>query len=100
MVAGVASAVSRALGIPLTLVRAGFVVLTFVHLVGVVAYVLLWLIIPRDPGEPSLLEDLLGRAQTLARRLSGRDEHGSLERRTHCVSDSPAIELKRRGAKR
>ena len=100
MVAGVASAVSQALGVQLALVRAGFVILAFVHLVGLIAYGVLWLIIPKDPGEPSLLEDVLGRAQKLARRLSGRDDSGAHQSRAHPSSDSPPIALNERSGER
>ena len=100
MVAGVAVALSQALGVPLALVRAGFVILAFIHLAGVIAYGVLWLIIPKDPGEPSLLEDVLGRAQTLARKLSGHDDSGTHQRRADTGSDSPPIALNERSGER
>ena len=49
-VAGVASAVARALAVPVGAVRLGFIVLTFVHLIGPLLYGALWLLIPFAPG--------------------------------------------------
>ena len=100
MVAGVASAVSQALGLPLALVRGGFVILAFLHLLGLIAYGVLWLIIPKDPGEPSILEGLLGRAQGLARRLSGREDSGTRRSRVTDGSDSLRIALNERSGER
>jgi len=56
--AGVAAAVAHALALPLTMVRVGFVALTFIHLLGPVAYGALWLLLPFRPGDPSRLEQL------------------------------------------
>jgi phage shock protein PspC (stress-responsive transcriptional regulator) len=49
-VAGVASAVARALAVPVGAVRLGFIVLTFIHLLGPMLYVALWLLVPFAPG--------------------------------------------------
>src|SRR6185369_354229 len=49
-VAGVASAVARALAVPVGAVRLAFIVLTFVHLIGPLLYGALWLLIPYAPG--------------------------------------------------
>lgn len=49
-VAGVAAAVARALAVPVGAVRLGFIVLTFMHLVGPLLYGALWLLIPFAPG--------------------------------------------------
>jgi phage shock protein PspC (stress-responsive transcriptional regulator) len=70
-VAGVAVAMAHALSVPVGLVRAGFVVATFLHLLGAVVYGLLWLVIPPSKGERSLLERGLARAQEWARGLAG-----------------------------
>ncbi len=70
--AGVASALSRSLAVPVAAVRLGFVLLTFFHLIGVVLYGVLWVVIPPRPGQESLLESALHEALALARRLSGR----------------------------
>lgn len=68
-VAGVAAALARGLGLPVTGVRLAFVALAFLHLVGVVGYVALWLFLPFRPGEESPLERGLGRAKELVREL-------------------------------
>jgi phage shock protein PspC (stress-responsive transcriptional regulator) len=49
-VAGVAAALARALVLPIGAVRLGFVVFSFVHLIGLVVYGALWLLIPFKPG--------------------------------------------------
>jgi phage shock protein PspC (stress-responsive transcriptional regulator) len=67
--AGVAAAVGRRLGLPVTAVRLGFVALGFLHLVGVLAYAVLWLLIPFRAGEESALEHGLGRAKDAVRDL-------------------------------
>jgi phage shock protein C len=54
--AGVAGAIAHAMAFPLTVVRVGFIVLTFLHLLGPLVYGALWLVIPFHPGEPSPLE--------------------------------------------
>jgi phage shock protein PspC (stress-responsive transcriptional regulator) len=57
--AGVCAALAHALSVPLPAVRLAFVILTlFVH-VAPLAYLALWLIIPRTPGRESGLEHLL-----------------------------------------
>jgi phage shock protein PspC (stress-responsive transcriptional regulator) len=71
-IAGVAIAITRALAVPLGVVRVGFIVLTFFHFLGPLLYGALWLIVPFDPGEEPLLERGLGRAKDLAGQLRGR----------------------------
>jgi hypothetical protein len=44
------------LAIPIGAVRLGFIILTFVHLLGPLLYAALWLIIPPRPGADSMLE--------------------------------------------
>jgi phage shock protein PspC (stress-responsive transcriptional regulator) len=70
--AGVCAALAHALAIPVAAVRLAFVVLTLIHLLGPLLYGGLWLIIPRRPGEESLLEWLLKWALNLAGMLGGR----------------------------
>jgi phage shock protein PspC (stress-responsive transcriptional regulator) len=70
--AGVCAALAHALALPVAAVRLVFVVLTFFHLLGPLFYAALWLIIPRRPGEESLLEQALRRALDLAAHLGGR----------------------------
>jgi len=74
-IAGVAAAISHAMAFPLALVRVAFVLLTFVHLIGPIAYVALWLIMPPAPGEPSLLEGALSTARDWIARLRGQPPH-------------------------
>jgi len=70
--AGVAIAIARALAMPTSVVRIGFIVLSFFHFLGPVLYAALWAVIPFDAGEESLLERGLGRAKDLAAQLRGR----------------------------
>jgi phage shock protein PspC (stress-responsive transcriptional regulator) len=70
--AGVCAALAQALAVPVAAVRLGFVVLTCVHLLGVLLYGALWLIIPLQPGGQSQLERLLRWALNLAGVLGGR----------------------------
>ena len=60
--AGVAAAIGHAVALPVSGVRLGFVVLTFIHLIGPLLYGALWLIVPFTPQGPSLLERGLARA--------------------------------------
>ena len=53
--AGVAAAVSRAVTAPVGLVRVVFVVLSVFHFLGPMLYVALWLVVPFEPGEESVL---------------------------------------------
>jgi phage shock protein PspC (stress-responsive transcriptional regulator) len=71
-VAGVAAALAHALAVPVGLVRAGFILLTFVHFVGVLAYAALWAVVPLTPGSPTPAE----RAVTVARETIDRFWHG------------------------
>ena len=71
VVAGVAAAVAHATAVPVTLVRAAFVVLAFVHLLGPLVYGALWLLLPERAGEPSLLERALDGGAAALRRMRG-----------------------------
>jgi phage shock protein PspC (stress-responsive transcriptional regulator) len=62
-VAGVASALARALVVPIGAVRLGFVVFSFLHLIGPLLYGALWLLIPFAPGGDAPL----GRVFAMAR---------------------------------
>ena len=70
--AGVAAAVGHAVALPVSGVRLGFLVLTFVHLIGPLLYGALWLIVPFTQQGPSLLERGLARAQDWVARLRGQ----------------------------
>lgn len=74
---GVCAALAHAFCVPLTAVRIGFVVVTLVfpvHVLAPAVYLALWLIVPKEPGGESLLEHGLRRALSLASRLSGRPQ--------------------------
>jgi phage shock protein PspC (stress-responsive transcriptional regulator) len=71
---GVAAAVAHAAAVPVTLVRAAFVVLTFFHLLGPLLYGALWMLLPARSGEPSWLEGAFGRGEAALRRLRGGDD--------------------------
>ena len=68
-IAGVATAVARSLALPVGAVRAVFVLTTFVHLLGPVVYLALWLTIPYRDGGDSLLDRLLAEIRAIATRL-------------------------------
>lgn len=65
--AGVAAGIAATTGLPLALVRAGFVALTFVHFAGPILYAALWVTMPGDPHE----EPIADRAIDLVRELFG-----------------------------
>ena len=88
--AGVATAVAHALSLPVGLIRLAFVIAAFVHLVGVVAYLALWVIIPSATGEPSALESGLARAQEWARGLAGH-RHGRDPSSGKSAATSPVV---------
>ena len=76
--AGVAAGVAATTGLPLAVVRAGFVVLTFVHLAGPILYAALWVTMPDGPGDEPLadraidaLRDLLRKKETVLAGHSG-----------------------------
>jgi phage shock protein PspC (stress-responsive transcriptional regulator) len=62
---GVACAVAENLGISVSLVRAGFVLLAFFHGFGVLVYAALWFVIPREPGAGSGFDRLIDAARAL-----------------------------------
>lgn len=68
-VAGVASAVARALAVPVGAVRLGFIVLTFLHFLGPLLYGALWLLVPFSPGGDAPLTSALARARNLLDQL-------------------------------
>lgn len=90
-IAGVCSALAHQLGLPVTAVRAGFLLLVLVHGFGLALYAILWLLLPDGPGGRSgfdrileTLRELLGvgersprdasRPPTPERRDSGGEE--------------------------
>jgi len=72
--AGVCAALAHVLAVPVALVRLVFVILSFVHLLGPLLYVALWLVIPRRPGNDSFLERVLQETLACVRRISGRPD--------------------------
>jgi phage shock protein PspC (stress-responsive transcriptional regulator) len=68
-VAGVAAALSRGFGLPLTAVRVAFVVLAFFQLAGVLLYAAFWAVLPFRRGGESPLECGLGMAKDGVRRF-------------------------------
>ncbi len=71
-VAGVCAGVAHTLALPVSGVRLAFIVLSFIHLAGVLLYGVLWLVMPLRPGEESVLERVLRWGLDQAARLSGR----------------------------
>jgi len=63
--AGVACAVAENLGISVSLVRAGFVLLCLFHGIGVLLYASLWFVIPREPGAGSGFDRVVDAARAL-----------------------------------
>ncbi|MPZ65220.1 MAG: PspC domain-containing protein [Pseudonocardiaceae bacterium] len=64
MLAGVAAAIGRRYGIDPVLVRIAFVVTTFYGSVGVLLYLLGWLLLPVDNDQVSAAEAILGRGRS------------------------------------
>src|SRR5437870_3230259 len=62
-VAGVTAALAHATALPVTVVRVGFVLLTFIHLLGPVLYGVLWLITPFSPGGSTPFDRALATAE-------------------------------------
>lgn len=60
MVAGVAAAIARQLGVDVTLVRLAFVVSLFFGGLGVLVYLAAWLLIPEEGQERSTAERIVG----------------------------------------
>ena len=63
-IAGVAGGLGRYLGVDPILFRVGFVALTILGGVGVLAYCLLWLLLPADGDDVSAGESLIGRGRS------------------------------------
>lgn len=78
--AGVCAALAHALSVPVTAVRVAFVAATLLspaHLLAPLAYVVLILVIPKDPNSASLLEEWLRWGLAIASRISGRPNGSS-----------------------
>ncbi len=101
--AGVATAVARALAVPVGAVRVGFLVLAFFHLLGPILYGALWLVVPFRAGEDSPLTRGLARvravAAELARLLGGaRSAERSAQDAGHGRADAARTEIPARRA--
>ncbi len=70
--AGVCASLAHVFAVPVVAVRLAFVVFTIFTHVAPLIYGILWLIIPRKPGEDSALEKVLRRGLDLAGVLGGR----------------------------
>ena len=57
--AGVCASVAQNLGVSVSVVRAGFLILTLWHGVGILLYAILWRLMPPAAGEPSALDEVL-----------------------------------------
>lgn len=77
--AGVASALAHALGLPVGLVRLGFIVSCFFSLVGPVVYGVLWAVMPEGLQATSPLQRGLVKAEKWAAILAG-----------NCVEQEPS----------
>lgn len=67
-IAGVCAGVAHALDLPLPVVRAGFLLLAVFpgfRGLGVGAYLVLWLLMPAEPGAPSPLDRVIDAAKEL-----------------------------------
>jgi phage shock protein PspC (stress-responsive transcriptional regulator) len=71
-IAGVAAAIAATTRVPVYMVRAAFVVLTFVHFAGPILYAALWVTMPESPED----EPLADRVIDMLRDVFGpRDPH-------------------------
>jgi phage shock protein PspC (stress-responsive transcriptional regulator) len=77
-IGGVAIGIAEAFGISVTFVRLAFIVLTFVSFIGPPLYLVLWLLIPAEPGGPSPLGRVVsgddGEASILERAVRATEE--------------------------
>jgi phage shock protein PspC (stress-responsive transcriptional regulator) len=74
--AGVCLALAQALALPVTPIRLAFVLATLFHFTGAIAYVALWLLIPREPGHEPILVQAYSWASEAARRLFHKSPPG------------------------
>ncbi len=87
-IAGVCVALANVLAVPVGIVRLTFVVLTFIHLVGPLAYAALWLVIPSRPGALSVLERALQAGLSWAAVVGSRAPSGPASPGPPARSDS------------
>lgn len=73
MVAGVAGGLANYFGIDPIFVRLGFVVLSFFNGIGVVLYIVLWLLMPNEDAAPTdnNLDVAVGEMRAIVERIIG-----------------------------
>jgi phage shock protein PspC (stress-responsive transcriptional regulator) len=76
-IAGVCSAVAVQLGLSVTAVRAGFLLLALVHGFGIALYAILWLLLPEGPGGRSGFDRVLDAARDLFGGTTGNRQRDS-----------------------
>src|SRR5262245_1315691 len=74
---GVVVALARAFALPVGVLRAAFIALTFFHLLGPIIYAALWLVIPFAPGDPAPFERAVAWVRTF---LGPSGPHGDAHR--------------------
>ena len=85
-IAGVCASVAHNLQISVTAVRAGFLLLTLLHGLGILLYAILWFVLPDGPGGRSGLD----RALDAVRSLGGDRARPSTPERSGEPSAPPA----------
>jgi len=93
--AGVCTSVAHNLGISVTAVRAGFLLLALLHGAGILLYAVLWFVLPDGPGGRSGLD----RAAEALRMLFGSERHPTERRHEgHPPTPPETIDRDERGA--
>jgi phage shock protein PspC (stress-responsive transcriptional regulator) len=64
MVAGVCTGLGRYFGVDVNLVRLGFGVLTVFYGLGILLYLLAWVILPEEDEDGSILESLINKRRS------------------------------------
>lgn len=67
-IAGVCAALAHNLGVSVTAVRAGFLLLALVHGLGIALYAILWFLLPGEPDAASCLDRAIDAGRTLLGR--------------------------------
>ena len=64
MVAGVCTGLAKYFGVDVNLVRLGFGVLTIFYGLGILLYLIAWVILPGDDEDTSILESLINKRRS------------------------------------
>ena len=64
MVAGVCTGLGKYFGVDVNLVRLGFGVLTIFYGLGILLYLIAWVILPGDDEDTSILESLINKRRS------------------------------------